>query len=479
MDEPVVLRTAKVGGFVKDDVLQYVDELNSKNVALEEQIKALQEAGPADPQEIAKYRSQIDNLQDKLNNANNSLRAAKTELETLKKQHESDIALINQLKSQSGGQAGAAVNTPANAAQAAELNSAKAALIKAKEEIDKLKASVEAAENRAKAAEEKANNAAAAPAPAPAAVDTSAKDAEIAEAKKALEAKTSALAAKDNELQNKIKELDDKAKLIADKDGEIEKLKAEIEELKENADSAAIPTSFDMGALFTEAQQTAKKITIEAKNAADKAVKEAQAQAKQIVNDANAEAEKAINSANTTADKCVKDANEQAKLTILDANTRADKVNEMADTVRNMLVTEIDGIQAKFDDISGLMRKLASQASDRMDESKSIIDNARKSITDVPEVKKAELPQDTVFNNHAAMPEYAKVPEKKPVSDMGNSYNSQQNKPVNEQPASNNSQKPYQDKNMKKAADFNFDMSELLKAAEEEASKEEALNIEE
>ena len=479
MDEPVVLRTAKVGGFVKDDVLQYVDELNSKNVALEEQIKALQEAGPADPQEIAKYRSQIDNLQDKLNNANNSLRAAKTELETLKKQHESDIALINQLKSQSGGQAGAAVNTPANAAQAAELNSAKAALIKAKEEIDKLKASVEAAENRAKAAEEKANNAAAAPAPAPAAVDTSAKDAEIAEAKKALEAKTSALAAKDNELQNKIKELDDKVKLIADKDGEIEKLKAEIEELKENADSAAIPTSFDMGALFTEAQQTAKKITIEAKNAADKAVKEAQAQAKQIVNDANAEAEKAINSANTTADKCVKDANEQAKLTILDANTRADKVNEMADTVRNMLVTEIDGIQAKFDDISGLMRKLASQASDRMDESKSIIDNARKSITDVPEVKKAELPQDTVFNNHAAMPEYAKVPEKKPVSDMGNSYNSQQNKPVNEQPVSNNSQKPYQDKNMKKAADFNFDMSELLKAAEEEASKEEALNIEE
>ena len=91
MDEPVVLRTAKVGGFVKDDVLQYVDELNSKNVALEEQIKALQEAGPADPQEIAKYRSQIDNLQDKLNNANNSLRAAKTELETLKKQHESDM----------------------------------------------------------------------------------------------------------------------------------------------------------------------------------------------------------------------------------------------------------------------------------------------------------------------------------------------------------------------------------------------------
>ena len=31
MDEPVVLRTAKVGGFVKEDVLQYVDELNSKN----------------------------------------------------------------------------------------------------------------------------------------------------------------------------------------------------------------------------------------------------------------------------------------------------------------------------------------------------------------------------------------------------------------------------------------------------------------
>ena len=58
MDEPVVLRTAKVGGFVKEDVLQYVDELNSKNFALEEQLKTLQEGNVADPQEVSRLRKQ-------------------------------------------------------------------------------------------------------------------------------------------------------------------------------------------------------------------------------------------------------------------------------------------------------------------------------------------------------------------------------------------------------------------------------------
>ena len=257
-------------------------------------------------------------------------------------------------------------------------------------------------------------------------------------------------------------------------------------------DSAAIPSSFDMGALFTEAQMTAKKITIEAKNAADKVVKEAQAQAKQIVDDANAEAEKTITAANITAENCIKDANEQAKLTVLDANTRAEKVNEMADTVKAMLVNEINGIDTKFDEVSGLIQKLATQAADRMGEAKNIIDEAKKSVTDIPEIKKAEPPQEAVFDKPAVMPELAKVPEKKPVQNTSfnsfnsqpannssfNSYNSQPVKNVNEQQSQ---PKPYthQDKNSKKAADFNFDMSELLKAAEEEASKEEALAVEE
>ena len=37
MDQPSVLRTARMGGFVKEDVLKYIDELNSKIYALEEE----------------------------------------------------------------------------------------------------------------------------------------------------------------------------------------------------------------------------------------------------------------------------------------------------------------------------------------------------------------------------------------------------------------------------------------------------------
>ena len=80
MDEPTVLRTTKIGGgFVKEDVLTYLDELNSKISGLEAELKQAKESGPADPQEVLKYRNQLDNLQEKLNASNNALRAAKME----------------------------------------------------------------------------------------------------------------------------------------------------------------------------------------------------------------------------------------------------------------------------------------------------------------------------------------------------------------------------------------------------------------
>ena len=102
MDEPTVLRTTKIGGgFVKEDVMTYLDELNSKIVGLEEELKVAKSKNAAaptpDPQEIQKYKSQADSLQEKLNTSNNALRAAKKESEELQK-------TINQLKAAGGGQ---------------------------------------------------------------------------------------------------------------------------------------------------------------------------------------------------------------------------------------------------------------------------------------------------------------------------------------------------------------------------------------
>lgn len=462
MQEPTVLRTTKIGGgFVKEDVMQYLDELNSKIVSLEEELAKAQDSGPADPQEIVKYRNQVDTLQEKLNASNNALRAAKTELDAAKKQHEQDQAIINQLKSGKSAAPQGAVQPQVNPAE----------LTAAKNEIEKLKVQLKASEQKLAAAQKNVQ----APAPQPA--DT-AKAAELEKARNEITKITGELTAKEREVTAKVREIaekdtkisqlskdvENKSTTIAEKDKEIEKLNNEINELKENAESGGvIPSSFDMGALFTEAQKTANKITIEAKHAADKMTKEATEKAEQIVSDANAEASKTLESANMTAETCIKEANEQAKLTVMEANVHADKINEMSATVRDLLRNEIEGVNSKFNDIAGIISRLSGQATDRMNEAQIVIDEARKAIDDnsKADVKKAEAPSAS-FEAKKAPTASVKTDEKQ------NSYVTSQNQPATNKPYS---QSHHENKPSKKAANFNFDMSELLKAAEEEAAK--------
>lgn len=466
MQEPTVLRETKIGqkGFIKEDVMQYLDELNSKIVSLEEELKQAQETEPADPQEIVRYRNQVDSLQEKLNASNNALRAAKAELDAAKRQHEQDVAMINQLKS---GKAAAPQSGTQPQASPAELAAAK-------NEIEKLRSQLKVSEQKLAAAQkapQTGNQTAAA--------DTS-KDAELAKAKTEIAKITGELTAKDSEITAKVREIaekdtkisqlvkdvKDKESAVAKRDEEIAKLNDEITELKENAESGGvIPASFDMGALFTEAQKTANKITIEAKHAADKMTKEANEKAEQIVKDANAEASKTIDNANTTAETCIKEANEQARLTVMEANLHADKVNEMSATVRNLLLNEIESVNAKFNDISGTINRLSNQASERMSEAQLVIGEARKAVSDNSEsdVKKVEAP--------SAAFEAKKAPTA-PVKPENNSDKSTyNNNSVQQQPNKPSSQSHHENKSSKKAANFNFDMSELLKAAEEEAAK--------
>lgn len=462
MQEPTVLRTTKIGGgFVKEDVMQYLDELNSKIVTLEDELKKAQETGPADPQELVKYRNQVDSLQEKLNASNNALRAAKAELEAAKKQHEQDQALINQLKAGKGAAAPAAPAQP-------QVNPAE--LTAAKNEIEKLKAQLKDAQQKL----------AAAPKAAPAPAADPAKDAELAKVKSEIAKITGELTAKEGEVTAKVREIaekdtkisqltndiEEKNAAIAKKDSEISKLNGEITELKENAESGGvIPSSFDMGALFTEAQKTANKITIEAKHAADKMTKEANEQAEKIVNDANSEAAKTIANANTTAEACIKEANEQAKLTVMEANVHADKVNEMSATVRDMLRNEIEGVNNKLNDINGLINRLTSQATDRMNEAQIVIDEARKAVGDnkAEDVKKADAPAAAFEPRKVESASFSKPEMKAEPAMQQNTYASNK--------AYAQTQAHTENKPSKKAANFNFDMSELLKAAEEEAAK--------
>ena len=570
MDEPTVLRTTKIGGgFVKEDVLTYLDELNSKISGLEAELKEAKESGPADPQELLKCRNQVDNLQEKLNASNNALRAAKKENEDLQKKVAESEKIIAQLRA--GGAAPAAAhaagNAQMNAQTQAALEAAKkeidslrgqlkaandkaaaapaggapanaqitAALEAAKKEIDSLRGQLKTANDKLAAAEKAAASAEkAAPAGNPAA------EAELVKAKQDiakltsdLEAKTAQLEAKikeASETDNKIAELkksnesavaDAVAEAVAKKDAEIGDLNKEIAELKANASNPAAM----MGTLFAEAQKTvdtlkkqaedeanattkeakekADKVVSEAQANADKTIKEATATAETTISDANATAAKTVKEANETAEmtvakanaaaeKVVKDANTQAKTTVEDANSKSDKINAMSSTVRLMLINEIENVNNKFADIKASMAKLTSQANDRMNEAQTIIGEARNSIEpeDKATVERAEAPQAEFEAAKAALGSAptldapsAKDSGKNSVADeafarvSGGSYNSgagnNNNKPAHNAPNNNNNNNNAADnKGAAKKNNFSFDMSDLLKAAEEEAAKE-------
>lgn len=518
MDEPTVLRTARVGGFVKEDVMTYLDELNSKIVSLEEELKVAKEKSgnaPADEHEVTKYKNQIDNLQEKLNQSNNALRAAKKENEELQQQ----IAALK-----AGGATPAQGNAQINAQTAAALEAAKkeieslrnqlraaeqkansaaagnpqaaAALEAAKKEIDNLR-------NQLKAAEQKAA--------APGITVTGAADsAELEKTKQELTKITADLQAKTAELEAKLKEIAEKDSKIAEltksgeeaakKDEEIKSLNEQITKLKEEASNPIA----QMGAMFAEAQKNvnqikqnaqdeadktvseanakAEKTVNEANAAADKTIRDANAKAEQILNESNVKIEKAVRDANNAAEKCVNDANKQAKATVDEANSKADKINAMSATVRNMLMNEIESINTKFSDLTNAINKLTGQATDRMTEAKNLIGEARKTVdTSKPEeVKKAEAPKATFEAVKAPSASLADIGAKQPAGEKKDSFGSSSSNSFggfnNSSNQASKPSAPQQDANkqpqqQKKSANFNFDMAELLKAAEEEASK--------
>ncbi len=483
MAEPSILRETKIGqkGYVKEDVMTYIDELNSKIVSLEDEIKKGAPATPVDQQEIIKYRNQIDNLQEKLNASNNALRAAKKEVEDLQKQHDTDLKIIEQLKA--GGPGAAAAAAQSNAQTAAALEAAK-------KEIDRLNAALKDAQAKAAAPQ-------AAPAPA-AAPAQAANDAELAKTKQEISRLTSELGSKAKEIAERdktiaqiTKDKDDAAAQLKNKDAEIAKLNGEITSLNGEIttlkESASDPTA-QMGLIFAEAQKTVNMLKTQAKTDADKTIADATEKADAILREANEKAEKTINDANVTAEACINEANDQAKTTVESANKHADKINEMSSTVRNMLLNEIEGVNTKFNDISSVLSRLTGQATDRMSEAQLIIGEARKSLGSAEGVQKAEAPKaefkasaapkaslsDIGKEALAASADAKKGNNYDPFASIGSagSYESKNHGYNNNKPASAPAPAPQPKQNpAPKKSNFGFDMEALLKAAEEEAAK--------
>lgn len=504
MDQPNVLRETKMGqkGFVKEDVLMYIDELNSQNEELKKELEK-SSGSAADPQEIIKYRNQIDNLQEKLNASNNALRQAKKENEELQQQ-------ISKLKAGGAAPAAGGANIDAQT---------KAALEAARKEIDSLRAQLKAANEKTAAAPAQAGNnaaldaakkeidtlkaqlkAAAEKAEKPAATDNKSAE-ELAKANEQITKITAELKSKTDELDSVKKTVSEKDSKIdeltkakdeavkkgeeaAKKDEEIAKLNAEIADLKANSnDPAAI-----MGSLFAEAQRTVSQLKLQAEQEANKTTKDADDKAAAVVREANMTAEKTIREANMAAEKAIAEANMKAKMTVEDANSKAGKINEMSSTVRSMLLNEIESVNSKFNDITTSLMKLTGQATDRMGDAKMIIEEAKKAVapSDENSVKLAEAPKATFSAAKAPTAEMNKD-DSKPADNSdpfsrvaGGSYNSRNssnnynnNNNFNNNKPSASAHDAQKQAPKKPVSNFNFDMSDLLKAAEEEAAKEE------
>ena len=215
---------------------------------------------------------------------------------------------------------------------------------------------------------------------------------------------------------------------------------------------------------------------------AEAVTKEANDKAAQVIKDANIEAEKAVANANVAAEACIKEANDQARNTVNEANAHADKVNAMSKTVREMLLTEIESINSKFTDIASVLNNLTGQCSGRMNDAQNIISEARKAVDTQKNdgvVKRSEPPRAEFKPSKAPKGDISELPSAK-INEVKNDNNADLNKnngfnnkpaqPNNQANAQNQQNKPAQGSN--KSASFNFDMAELLKAAEEEAAKD-------
>lgn len=500
MEQPTVLRTTKIGGgFVKEDVLTYLDELNTKIESLEKELqdsKGLTQPA-VDPHEIAKYRNQIDNLQEKLNKSNQILRETKKENEELKAGKPVSVnpqmqASLDAARKEIENLKGQLKNAGAKGA-----NQGNASLDLARKEIENLRGQLKSSEQKnselkSALAEQKSSGNSNA---------DSALNVELAKAKQEIAKVNAELKSKTEQLSAKIKESADKdikiTKLVKDSKSSAEK-DAEIAQLKAKLENPTALLNDLMNGILNNAQESAEKSKKEAKEEAEKTIKEASERADKIIRDAditakktiadaNMAAKKTVDEANAAARKTVDEANADAVKTVNDANNKASKLNEMSSTVRKMIINEIESVNSRFTNLSDAINKLSSQTSEKMNEVKTIIDEARKAVesndnnsiklAEAPkaQVKTAAAPQNNVTSKKSAVPPAMDGFDDiiaKPISN--NSPFSRGNVNTHNQPksAANNTSAASHNNSAKKPVRISgFDMDDLLKAVEEEAAK--------
>lgn len=444
MDQPTVLRTTKIGnGFIKEDVLAYVDELNSRIYALEEECNDLKEklnaGGGISDDAVKQYEAELTRLRGELGTTKNQLRAAQDELRNrpvigADGEAGASAAELEEIKQQL-----AAANEK-NDSLTTQVEAMKADVERLTEENQSLRSDLSAAAAQAIGSGEDAAKIAALTAQladANAEIESlkgelNAKDAMLEEQSglsnesdlAQITALTAQVAEKDAVIAEKDNALADAQKKIVELEAQIASQNKQISDLKSNDGMSA------MSALFMQAQELtnkatadakaeAERITREAKEQADSILSEAKSQAEQTVTFANAQAEEVVSAANSQADTTIANANAQADNTISSANAEAERTlseahskaaqtimdaeesvrakiedadrrskmtTDTAVTVRALLRSEIDAVAKKISEATHALKELQDQTNARMGEAKAVIAKAKDTVSDSDEL---------------------------------------------------------------------------------------------
>lgn len=257
MKNSAMLRTARVGGFNKEDVLIYVDELNAKIDSLKAELEKAK-VYKEEAAEAANYKNDNERLKERLSETEEKLSEVRTDADSLKIEMQNEIDSL-----------------------AAENRSLKNEMESLRYQLD----NTQSVQNTAPSAADNPS------------FDTSEFEYEI----RTLKAKLDGSHNQITEMSSEI------ARLKSDnesKERKIQKLTQDNNDLRLNSDNG-FSNDFDMGALFSEAQATAKRIIVEARMAADK-----------IVSDANAESDKIISGAEKKAEEMEKESREKTQFTV-------------------------------------------------------------------------------------------------------------------------------------------------------------------
>ena len=428
------LKPTKIGGgFERDSVLTYIDELQRKNNELEDELKEVREASDAEQNELVQdYRRERDDakrraveaereaekkiqtaekkaadFEKKFHEATDKAAKLAEALSTEKKERQADIEKVRQQLT----------TIKTTTVDASKLKEYQQEIMELKSEISTM--SMEANELNAKLELQ--------------ATQLAEQKSKVEDAEVELEDLNQSLDAKDDEIASKSEEISSlkarnakcEAELTelrtADKNQkeQIKKLEEEVQELKNRPVQTVTADMFGgwMTDIAKDAENRAKERIEKANKEAEEIEKEASEAAEALL----AEAEERASTAHAEAEKLFEETRRKAEEAASDKVKKAEEAErrtyELTAKVQTMLLSKIAGMEENLQNIQEAVTQAMEGMTDKLDETSAILEKAKQDIHSGADVESPKPVQKSA--PELKKPEPAPAPKKpEPVPEI-------------------------------------------------------------